>query len=191
MIYSITLDTVDLTQNNTDICLKKNDVKSHSFKFSITEDGAAKDYSGYTAIIKFARSDRLRVVSNELKPEENVITYEVQNNITSVAGYVKGEISLYKDDVRVTTNMFRFRVADEIDTDGNVAGDDRLPILDEMLNQVMEIYHQWEAGIVDWKAIIGREFVEEHIADMKNPHKVSAQQVGVERITNSDIEDLF
>ena len=67
MIYSIALDTVDLTQNNTDICLKKNDVKSHSFKFSITEDGAAKDYSEYKSYTHQSKYNGFSVINEKSK----------------------------------------------------------------------------------------------------------------------------
>lgn len=45
--------------------------------------------------------------------------------------------------------------------------------------------------IVYWSNIVGKPDIDGHMENTKNPHKVSAQQVGVERITNSDIEDLF
>lgn len=191
MNYEIELDTVDLEQNNTSIVIKRNDVGSHSLVLKITESGAEKDLSEYKAVVRFVRSDRRVVVSGELEAEGNVVTYVIDDGVTRITGFVKGEVSLYKEDERLTTNMFRLRIADDIDTDGGVEGDDRVPILDEMMSQLLEIYRQLEeAGTIKWENIIDRPDIEGHMANTENPHNVLLEQTGTQFITNTDIFEI-
>ncbi len=138
MEYEITLSTTDYAAVDTAIKIKQNDYGSHTFLFSV---GAACDY----ALIKFKRGDGLVVVSDSLSVQDGLVTYAVENAVIEKSGQVRGEISFYEDDARITTNVFTFVVVPEIGTDDAVEDDDRLPVLEGLMAQVEQIADQVEA----------------------------------------------
>ena len=67
--------------------------------------------------------------------DDNTILVPLLNSIIGLSDTICAEVSLYKEDSRVTSRQFKFRIRKDIDTSAGIAADDRYPVLDELITR--------------------------------------------------------
>jgi hypothetical protein len=133
--HNIVLDVRDQRVLNTDIVMVQNDSKSNVLH--ITMQGVL-DWTGVTGQAKYRRSDGLAVVDG-IVFINGVADHVVPLAALNIAGAVQCEVSLIMGDIRATTNQIIFLVREEIDADSAVSNDDRVPILEKLIEDTKTI----------------------------------------------------
>lgn len=131
--HEIVLDVRDPRVLNTDIVMVQNDNKSNMLH--ITMQGV-DDWAGVTGQAKYMRSDGMAVVDS-IVFVDGVADHTVPLAALNIAGPVKCEVALLKNDVRATTNQIVFAVRADIDAD--VRADEKFPILDGLIQSTQAL----------------------------------------------------
>lgn len=132
----------------------------------------SQDWDGMTKTATFRKIGSADVY--DVTMSDNVC--RIPNEVAKTPGFVlcitgkKGDTVIITNSEKISVVKNGFEDTQDIDDSGGGSGG---------------------GTIVYWSNIVGKPDIDGHIENTANPHKVSAEQVGVERITNSDIEDLF
>lgn len=103
----------------TEFKLKQNDYGEHKFLFS-----PLCDCDCDWCIIKFKLPNQDVVVSEMLYLTDGMFVYDISSSVVKYPGKVIAEISFYKENSRVSTTKFYFEIADDINTDNAISGDE-------------------------------------------------------------------
>lgn len=126
--YNINLSTDNFANINTDIKIKQNDFNSALFLINT-------DIEFTSAVLKFKLPGKSVVVSENYVISNGIISYCIENSVLSEYGKVVCEVSYYNNNQRITTNTFTFEVIEEISTSYSVKADNKLQILDNLINK--------------------------------------------------------
>lgn len=135
--YPITLDVSKLDTLHTGYAFVQNDRKVHELVFSVS---GLEITAQSTAELRFLRPDNQVVVveSDQLTVSGGKVHYVVQSNVLEKAGVAHGILSVSSEGGRRSTGQFTFTVAGDIDAEEAIMGDDRLPILQQLLEAMEE-----------------------------------------------------
>lgn len=148
MTHDIHLSFGNLALQNTGLMIKRGDYETHTLNFIFDDIGA----DSYRIRIKNANGEC---------NESDILTspaYTLGAFDVSCAGIVNAELSAYTGETRITSATFTYEVMCDIQTDGEVLDDDRLPVLDSLIKRVDETFAKYPEAdkvptLVDGKLI--------------------------------------
>jgi len=143
----VRLDMVEQFPINTGYTLVRNDYNSCDLIVNVLEQGElVDDLSGYSATIIVSRADE--VIINDFMVVTDDLSIKLPNSMYAVEGEVRADISLYKDGSKKTLQPFTFKVRSDIDIDGVIEADNRIGVLDTLIDETLSVSYlaESEAG---------------------------------------------
>jgi hypothetical protein len=99
------------------------------------------DWTDVTGQAKYGRSDGFAVVDS-ITFVDGVTDHIVPLAALNVAGTVQCEVTLFKGEIRATTNQIRFIVRADINTDPSLIADTNFPILDQLIKDTKNLNNE-------------------------------------------------
>lgn len=189
--HNILLDVRDPRVLNTDIVMVQNDCKANVLH--ITMQGVT-DWTGVTGQAKYMRSDGKAVVDN-ITFVGGAADHIVPLAALNVSGVVKCEVTLFKGDIRATSNQIAFIVREDINTDASLIASPQFPVLDGLIKDTLALNSTAKTDADRAKAEADRSMTEAEKSKIEadralseaNRAKVEADRAaGIDAFTKAD-----
>jgi len=148
--HNILIDFGVTTSTAPDIKIKQQDVNSHKFIFTVTENGTAYNLTGLTARVYFLKSDSTAVYQDCTldTPESGILSTLLTTQCLTVSGFVSCEVVLYGTaNELLTAASFLFRVLDLDRDDAVIESTSEFTALNASLTIVNDAYNEYSEAL--------------------------------------------